>query len=80
MRSRATEVVLELGLYENARRAYQTFFNRAYRRELAQLRRLFAPFVTPGAIVFDVGADKGEFTSDFIELGATVSQSSPTLP
>lgn len=72
MRSRATEVMLELGLYENARRAYQTFFNRAYRRELGQLRRLFATFVTPGSIVFDVGANKGEFTSVFMGLGATV--------
>lgn len=36
------------------------------------LRRLYAPFVVPGDLVFDVGAHLGDRTAAFAALGATV--------
>lgn len=36
------------------------------------LRRLYAPFVIPGELVFDVGAHLGDRTAAFVALGAKV--------
>src|SRR5437016_2352920 len=39
---------------------------------LAAFGRLYAGFVSPGDLVFDVGANIGENTSIFLDLGAEV--------
>ncbi len=43
-----------------------------YRLEQPRLRRLYGTFVSPGELVFDVGAAEGYHTEVFLDLGATV--------
>jgi FkbM family methyltransferase len=42
------------------------------RRRLAQMREHYRPFVAPGALVFDIGANHGDRTAAFRALGARV--------
>ncbi len=43
-----------------------------YRAERGRLRRLYSEFVTPGTVVFDVGAAEGYHAEVFLDLGARV--------
>jgi FkbM family methyltransferase len=59
-------------LYRLARNTYQRLFNRDYWRHRAAQRELYRPFVRPGSVAFDVGANRGDVSEAFIELGARV--------
>jgi hypothetical protein len=41
-------------------------------RRILVRQRLFAPMLPPNALVFDIGANHGEFTAAFLSLGARV--------
>lgn len=43
-----------------------------YQRQLQAEKAFYAPFVKPGQLVFDVGANVGRKTQAFLELGARV--------
>ena len=61
-----------MGAYRPARNAYQAVFNRPHWSTRRRDRDFFRSFVTPGGLVFDVGANEGRMTETFAELGATV--------
>jgi FkbM family methyltransferase len=58
--------------YSPIRSAYQHVFNRSHIRIRAARRAFYAQFIRPGFLVFDVGANVGDYTEDFLSLGATV--------
>jgi FkbM family methyltransferase len=66
------QLALRLGVFDVARAAYQVVFNRAYRTYLRERQRLFEIFVRPNSLVFDLGANKGEFSLLFSRIGADV--------
>jgi FkbM family methyltransferase len=58
-------------LYEPMRNAYLYCFHREYwKRRVHNLREFYRPFVSKGSLVFDVGANVGEYTRCFVGLGA----------
>lgn len=59
-------------VYRHARHVYQALFNRRYARHRSQMRQLLRPFVKPGALVFDIGANKGDYVDVLLSLGARV--------
>lgn len=65
-------VAARLGLYRPARRAFQEIFNRRHAAKRRVMRRFFAEFIGAGSVVFDVGANKGRLTDEFLGLGARV--------
>src|ERR1700683_3857899 len=61
------------GMYHPLRNAYLRVFKHHYwEHQVVSLRRFYAPFVRPGSLVFDCGANRGEFTQAFLHLGAIV--------
>jgi FkbM family methyltransferase len=61
------------GMYHPLRNAYLRVFKHDYwEQQVVSLRRFYAPFVRPGSLVFDCGANRGDFTQAFLHLGATV--------
>jgi FkbM family methyltransferase len=58
--------------YLPLRAAYQTVFNRESIRLRLAKRQFFRPLVEPGALVFDIGANVGEYADLFLRLGARV--------
>ena len=77
LRSRGSEFALRLGVFDSLRGIYHVVLNRDYRRELADLQLAFRPLIAPGSLVFDVGANKGELTAVFSQLGAKVVSVEP---
>ena len=68
----AKDISRKLGLYRQARWFNRHFLNR---RELHRERKdasFYASFIAPGDLVFDVGANYGEKTKAFLNLGARV--------
>jgi FkbM family methyltransferase len=59
-------------IYRYARNLYQRLFNRPYWRHRQAQRRLYEAFVKPGSLAFDIGANRGEVSETFLQLGATV--------
>jgi len=55
-----------------AQRAYQTLFNRAAAAERSRMERFYAQFFQAGDIVFDIGANVGEYAEVFSFLRAHV--------
>src|SRR5271157_5277389 len=51
---------------------YRFIFNRDYRTRRKKMIAFYAQFVSKGNLVFDVGANVGEYTEVFLELGARV--------
>src|SRR5829696_2692577 len=66
------QLALRLHVFDAARVAYQATFNREYRAYLRRHQRLFETFVKPDDLVFDVGANKGEFSLVLGRIGARV--------
>jgi FkbM family methyltransferase len=60
------------GLYRHGRNAYQHVFNREHMRERRRLRAWYRGFMSPGDLVFDVGAHRGHYAETFREIGARV--------
>jgi len=59
-------------LYAPLRDAYQRTFNRVYWQHRQHLMSLFSRFISSNDLVFDVGANVGEYTRVFAALGARV--------
>lgn len=59
-------------VYRRARHAYQALCNRPHATWRRDARVLFAEFVQRGDLVFDVGANTGDFADVFLDLGARV--------
>jgi FkbM family methyltransferase len=55
-----------------ARRLYRSLFNREYLRRVKRMRALYRTMFTPGDLVFDVGAHRGDYAALFTDLGARV--------
>jgi FkbM family methyltransferase len=72
MKSRLKTLLRGSFLYTPARNAYLAVFNRAEHRRRRALERLFRHFIGPGDLVFDVGANVGDYTDVFLRLGARV--------
>jgi FkbM family methyltransferase len=60
------------GLYRSMRNAYQRTLNRSWWAERQRLRALFRQYVLPGELVFDIGANHGDYSEVFYELGGRV--------
>jgi hypothetical protein len=52
--------------------AYLFVFRHAYWAEVRKIREFYRPFVKPGSLVFDIGANRGVHTREFLALGARV--------
>ena len=52
--------------------AYRSLFRREKLRELARMKAFYRPFLPRGSLVFDIGANLGNRTEVFLELGARV--------
>jgi FkbM family methyltransferase len=59
-------------LYPTARNTYQRLLNREWWAWRQELKRRFRPFIRPGDLVFDIGANHGHYANDFAELGGRV--------
>lgn len=67
-----------LALYEPIRNVYlRTFRPEYYRRQVRQLRDFYRLFIPKGSLVFDIGANAGEYTRCFLWLGARVVAAEP---
>ena len=58
-------------VYRATRNLYQRLFNREHWRHRQAQKALFAQFVKPSSLVFDIGANRGEVSETFLVLGAT---------
>lgn len=68
-----------LALYDPVRNAYlRAFKHRYWKQRLYNVRRFYAQFVRPDSLVFDVGANVGEYAKAFLALGARVIAIEPT--
>lgn len=63
--------------YLPLREIYQIAFNRAWARQRICRRDFYRQFVSPGSLVFDVGANVGEYAYTFLGLGARVVACEP---
>jgi FkbM family methyltransferase len=59
-------------LYPLARRCYQAVFNREAMREREKMCSFYSQFFSRGDLVFDVGANVGEYSDVFSGCGAVV--------
>ena len=63
--------------YDFLRDSYQRVFNRTYWRQRQQTTSFFSQFVARNDLVFDIGANQGEYTHMFATLGAKVLSVEP---
>jgi FkbM family methyltransferase len=61
-----------LGLYRQARRFHRRVMNRDLLQQFRAECAFYAPFIRPGDLCFDVGANFGAKTEVFLALGARV--------
>jgi FkbM family methyltransferase len=59
-------------LYRRARNLYWLLAKPDLRRAFVELRERLGEYVSPGDLVFDIGANVGDLTATFLELGARV--------
>jgi FkbM family methyltransferase len=60
---------------------YRRLFRSAeWKQVTATVENLYAPFITKGSLVFDVGANVGDYSRCFLELGAKVVAIEPAPP
>lgn len=67
-----SNILLKTGLFDPIRSAYHVVGNRPYYRKLKERQAFFTQFVRTGDLVFDVGANHGEFALVYRRLGARV--------
>ena len=77
IKRQAEDVLCRLGMYRAARNTYQRLLNSDYYAGRARDRAFFRTLISPGSLVFDVGANEGRLTETFAELGATVVSVEP---
>lgn len=58
--------------YTSLRTLYRTARDPSYLRLKGNMHRFYRQFVMPGDLVFDIGANIGDYTETFISLGARV--------
>src|SRR4051794_39578608 len=58
--------------YPLAKEIYRRTLNREYLQSRSQLMRFYGGLVGRGKVVFDVGANRGDFSDAFLRLGARV--------
>src|ERR1700691_2125052 len=63
---------ISCGLYGPLRRLYRRLLDKKGLRRFQDDVALYAPFISPGDLCFDVGANIGEKTEVFLALGARV--------
>jgi FkbM family methyltransferase len=68
----ARELMFGSHFFPIARNAYQIAFARDKRANRHKMLNLYRRFISPGDLVFDVGANFGEYADAFLELGARV--------
>ena len=66
------DVLYATRLFYPARSCYETFFDRKTKSARRQRKNLYAPFISKGDLVFDVGANIGVYSEVFTSLGAKV--------
>ena len=64
-------------LYPAAKEFYRVAWKRSFISNRKRLIDFYRPLLPRGGIVFDVGANRGEFTDAFLRLGATVHAIEP---
>jgi FkbM family methyltransferase len=72
LRTGAESAAGRLGLYRFARRTYRRCFHQDAARHDRTRREFYRQLIRPGDLVFDVGANTGERTGVFLDLGARV--------
>jgi FkbM family methyltransferase len=79
--ARAEDVLCSARLYMPVRNAYQRVLNRSHYADRARTRAFFGRLLSPGDLVFDVGANHGRMSEAFLEVGARVVaiEPNPTL-
>src|SRR5271157_91455 len=71
-RNTASSFLYGSPLYRPARRVYLSLFDRGRLQMLKRARELYGRFMGRGDLVFDVGANIGDYTDTFLGLGARV--------
>lgn len=71
------EATRETPAYDFLRDSYQRIFNRSYWAQRQRISSFFSQFVKRDNLVFDVGANQGEYTHMFVSLGARVISVEP---
>ena len=77
MRSALRSAIRKTPAYPFAKEVYRNVMNRDYLRMRRQLMDFYGPLVPRPALVFDVGANHGDFTDAFLRLGASVRAVEP---
>lgn len=70
--NRARELLFGSRAFPIIRDAYQRLFDRDKLKSRRRTEALFTRFISPGDLVFDVGANLGEYAETFLTLGARV--------
>ena len=68
----AVDAVLQRHSYRHVRRAYQAVANREYARKRHELTVLLSGFIKRRDLVFDIGANRGDYTDVLLGIGAKV--------
>src|ERR1700694_4774875 len=71
-RRKVEEVLWIVGLHNVARKVYQRSMGRGIRQHFENMHGFYGRLITPGALVFDVGANVGKFSEVLVSLGARV--------
>jgi len=66
------KVLLGFGFYSQAHKLYTHTINRKHLARLRLEKEFYSPFIKPGDLCFDVGANIGDKTEVFLALGASV--------
>jgi FkbM family methyltransferase len=66
------EITRGSALYNPLRDAYQRTCNRPYWTNRKEMESFYSQFISRGDLVFDIGANVGEYTETFLRLGARV--------
>jgi FkbM family methyltransferase len=69
---RVKSVLLKLGIYRAVRSVYRQVANREGLRQLKAQAKVYAAFVKPGDLCFDVGANRGVKSEALLRVGARV--------
>ncbi|WP_397400051.1 FkbM family methyltransferase [Phenylobacterium sp.] len=69
--------IMKTPLYPAARAVWQAMFNRDHAIHRARMGAFYSQFFEPGARVFDVGANQGEYSEIFAGEGARVVSIEP---
>lgn len=70
--SRMKSAVMKTPLYPAARSSYRSLFRRGAEAERARMRAFYSQFFQVGDLVFDVGANQGEYAEVLAAEGARV--------